>query len=499
MKVSTRVIVYVIGNALITIAMVVAAATSGGGGHVLYLSALTALCSSPLLWLDRLNGRYLLLASFTPLYFLLFGMLELVQLLTGNAADGDREGVGLSVTEWGLLLGLVCFLAGYLAAARGRSAAAGRLGDWPQLSVLIVGLALWLSGTAALIYYQVFLAPDKTAASAGHGLAVMGPTLTFFVMLGNLVGHLGLLILAYGYARYGTPSWLLVAVLMLAAQFVTAFLTNIRGEAVTPFALLVISLMLIRNKLPATWLAVAIVSVGLMVPILGAYRAAVTGGGISRKEALDNIEKVIKLVEAYQERTAGTGRGPQTLFHRAYLKGNVELIITRTGVDVPFQSGGTLLPIPLAFIPRLLYPDKPDIPVGLLFNHQFFPRDPVSEDTYISPSGIGELYWNFGWPGLVIGMSLMGALMGYVGRKCDLSEEVSVTRILVQLATVQCLCVGFEGAMSVSYILWLRSIGVIGLMQLLLARRGAPAALSVPVTLGARTERRGPRFQNVMP
>jgi len=86
------------------------------------------------------------------------------------------------------------------------------------------------------------------------------------------------------------------------------------------------------------------------------------------------------------------------------------------------------------------------------------------------PSTLGELYWNFGWPGLVAGMLLVGTLLGFVGAKCNFSEHVSVTRMLVLLATVQYLCIGFEGAMSVAYILWLRSLGAVGILHLVFAR-----------------------------
>jgi hypothetical protein len=124
--------------------------------------------------------------------------------------------------------------------------------------------------------------------------------------------------------------------------------------------------------------------------------------------------------------------------------------------------------IPLAFVPRLIWPDKPDVPTGQLFNHEIIQGEVA--DTYISPSHLGELYWNFGWPGLLSGMLSIGAILGFVAAKCSLAERTSVTRLLILLATVQYLCWGFEGVMSVSYISWMRSLAAIGLLHMLLAK-----------------------------
>jgi hypothetical protein len=96
-----------------------------------------------------------------------------------------------------------------------------------------------------------------------------------------------------------------------------------------------------------------------------------------------------------------------------------------------------------------------------------------SDDTYISPSHFGELYWNFGWPGIVGGMLLIGMLLGFVAVRCSLASGQSVTRMLVFLTTVRYVCLGFEGSISVAYVTWLRSLAVIALLHLLLARKSS--------------------------
>jgi hypothetical protein len=333
---------------------------------------------------------------------------------------------------------------------------------------------VWVAGSVAILYLQIYVFPEKTAEASRRGLSSMGPALTFAVMLGNLIAPLGMLILTYGYARFRTTLWFAVIIGLVFAQLMIGFVADVRGQALLPPVLIVVALTLVDNKLPKAWLLGSLVGLVVFFPILSAYRGAIIGErGLSKEAAVQNLSKVIDIVLAYRDPEGGQDQhsGRSMFFERMSVKDNVERVFTKTGVDVPFQQGITLAAIPLAFVPRLILPDKFDVPTGLLFNRTFYPDG--DGNTYISPSGLGELYWNFGWPGLVTGTLFIGTLLGFVSTKCSLAERASVTRMLVLLATVQYLCLGFEGAMSIAYISWLRCLGAIGILHLLFARVAA--------------------------
>jgi hypothetical protein len=495
---SKRLAIWLIANLCFVMLVTIAAAQRGGDERVLYLGALFALCSTPILCFDRFNGPYVLLAILAPFYFVLFGMLDFLGVLFG--AYPPSTAAGADMAEWGILLGMLCILLGYFAGVRlaRRRRTERRAVDWPHSFILTVGLAVWIIGSMAILYLMIFVITEKTAEAARRGLASMGPLLTFVVLLGNLMAPLGMLILTYGYARFRTTLWLVVVVGLIFGQLAIGFVTDVRGMALLPPILIVVALTLMDNKLPKAWILAALVSLVVLFPILSAYRTAISGDrGLSREAAVNNLSKVIDLVLAYRDTAAEQpGQlGRSSFFERMSIKGNIDLIVTHAGADVPFQKGHTLAAIPLAFVPRLVSPDKIDVPTGQLFNHTFFKGD---DDTYISPSHLGEWYWNFGWPGLVGGMLLSGALLGFVATKCSLAEHASVTRMLVLLATVQYLCIGFEGAVSVSYISWLRSLGAIGILHLLFARvasvrrQGSEPSDPQPVPVAI------PRFPNIM-
>ncbi len=463
--------------------LIVAFASMGqgdAGANVAYVCLLFALCSAPIMLLDSLHGRYVLLAIFMAFYFLFFGMLDFLRIVLGvETADTSGSGAGMSATEWCILCGGVCLWIGYLAGAHlpRREQRQLVVADWPQKTILAAGAALWIVGYATTIYLQVFIFPEKTIAATARGFAELSPGMIFLIMLGNLLAPLATLILSYGYARSRTLWWLGIILFVIAAQVAIAFVTDIRGLALMPVAMVIVALTLTRNKVPVTWIVASILGAGVVFPILSAYRVVISGQrGMTRTQAARNLGKVVDTVLAYRAKLSQDSRaggeengGGQTLFERASLKANVERALESTGVDVPFQEGRTFVAIPLAFIPRLVWPDKPSASTGQLFNRAFYPGG--SPDTYISPSNLGELYWNFGWPGVLIGLPLIGALLGFIAQKCNLSEHLSVTRVLVLLATVYYLCWGFEGAMDVSYVSWMRSLAAIGLLHLLFARR----------------------------
>ena len=175
------------------------------------------------------------------------------------------------------------------------------------------------------------------------------------------------------------------------------------------------------------------------------------------------------------------------------------MIVARTGNDVKYQDGHTLVPLLGVFIPRLIWPAKPDVATGRVMNREFNVSD--QEETYISPSHLGELYWNFGWPGAVVGMSVIGVLLGYLGRWCDLSHATNLTRILVLVGTIQLLVLGFESAIVPQYSVWIRSLLGVGLLHWVFARtvNGSREVNSNDSRLIPIPRHTAPLFPNLLP
>jgi hypothetical protein len=442
------------------------AAAIGGAPNprLLYVALLFALCASPVLSARKLNDRYALYTIFLVIYFVSFGMLDVIHLLEPGGAAGTE--VLLSTAELLILLSGGAFVIGYQYAAKRmerRGVSKFVADDWPMKTLLTVGLILWAGGTLATWYWNIQL----TVRSLEVNYASEG--ITTLLMLGRYAQPLGILVLAYAYVISRSKLLWILIIAVVVLQVMLGFVSNTKSGAMLGGILVIMTSYLVRGKVPKSWLLVGLFFITFAFPIFMAYRAVVVGErGLTNAEAAQNFGQVLEL--AIQGQKQKSQEGSASFFDRSSVKDAVELIVRRVGVDVPYQHGHTLSPVLTAFIPRILWPDKPDVQTGLLLNEQFHIAEAV---VYLSPSHLGELYWNFGWPGALIGMLLLGALLGWINSLCDLSMVTSVSRVLILAITIFEAGVRFEGSIAGEYEVWIRSIAGILIMHAVFARRGS--------------------------
>jgi hypothetical protein len=87
--------------------------------------------------------------------------------------------------------------------------------------------------------------------------------------------------------------------------------------------------------------------------------------------------------------------------------------VTRSGL----QLGDSLRTLEYAFIPRIIWPQKPIVSRGAWFTTYIgmAPR-PQEATSSTGMTAFGEWYWNFGIPGEIAGMFLIGILLGGLWR-----------------------------------------------------------------------------------
>jgi hypothetical protein len=68
-----------------------------------------------------------------------------------------------------------------------------------------------------------------------------------------------------------------------------------------------------------------------------------------------------------------------------------------------------------AFVPRVLWPDKPTVTRGAWFSSYLGLYDTEADaTTAIGMTAAGELYWNFGIIGVLVGMIAIGCALGFL-------------------------------------------------------------------------------------
>jgi len=309
---------------------------------------------------------------------------------------------------------------------------------------------------------------------------------------------LGLLIVAYAYTISRSFFLTLITIALACFQVVLGFASDTKGGAMSAGIMVIVTGFLVKGKIPKSWAIAGALFIVVAFPIFQAHRTIVVGErGLSNADTAQNIGKALQLSIEGQKRTEAAHA--ESFFQRSSVKSAVEMIVAKTGNEVRYQHGYTLIPLATSFIPRIIWPDKLDVQTGLLMDKEF--QVTGTGEVYISPSHLGELYWNFGWPGALVGMFLLGTLLGWINGLCDMSAGSSVTRLLILAITIYQVGVRFEGSIASEYAVWIRSVVGILIMHRLFARRRATRAAdssSSSRKVATSTDAASPKFQNLL-
>ena len=461
-------------NVLFCLLLLVGAAAGGGSIAVLpYVTLLFALCSSALPFIEKANDAFAVLGVTAAIYFVTFGMLDAVSMFSPPTAAGDRGGF-LTPGEIVILIGVSMLIAGFhLATAllKPKGSPSSRK-EWPMTTLLVLGLLLWSAGCGANLYRALILLADNSNAAAKAGFSELGIWLTSLLILIQVyAGPLGIVLLAYWWTNGKRRLGGLLILGVIVCQFAVGWMVDTKSVALSAPLIILLTRFFAAGRVPVKMLLAAILAASMTFPILAAKRVIMNEANLSKLEALSHtgeiLARAVKNTDEY--RTNKYGSPTTTFLERSTDKGAVEIFAREIGVTHPFKMGETLEPLLYTFVPRVIWSTKPGANSAQTFNREFhISADP---DTYISPTHMGELYWNFGFSGVIIGMLISGALIGWVGVRFDQSKQKSLTGVLVVMVTVYVLVFGRGGSIGNEYVVWIRSLALIGVLHILFARR----------------------------
>ena len=118
-------------------------------------------------------------------------------------------------------------------------------------------------------------------------------------------------------------------------------------------------------------------------------------------------------------------------------------------------DGSSLLQIPAALTPRALWPGKPQ-PLDNLVAEYLYPGAVAGTPITMQ----GELYWNFGMPGVALGSLLIGALMGWSMTLLFRRDLLSLVTYAILYASVYALLTRALGTMTANTFIALVGAGI---------------------------------------
>ena len=247
-----------------------------------------------------------------------------------------------------------------------------------------------------------------------------------FLFLGMFGGMLQwgcmAVLLAFAFSSASLRSTLSMRLLFaagVAIYVLAAFLGEESSKSNTMLALLPAIVFLSGRKQGYKWIPT--VGILLLVLYLGIVAPAVnTSRSIQQGDSYDRIMVGLRSSSPFY-----TGE-PLTLSLENQFDGLMERLfeipqvtgfmvgeVSRSGL----QLGSTMKDLYYAFIPRIIWPEKPPVSRGGWFTTYLgMARSEAEAVTSTGMTTVGEWYWNFGVAGVAVGMFLTGALLSGLWR-----------------------------------------------------------------------------------
>jgi hypothetical protein len=122
-------------------------------------------------------------------------------------------------------------------------------------------------------------------------------------------------------------------------------------------------------------------------------------------------------------------------FHRQFEPLPVGFIVHEVR-EGGFMMGGTMGYVFYMFVPRILWPEKPVVTRGNWFTYYLgFSDSPAWATSSTGQTAQGELYWNFGLAGVIIGMFFIGSFLGALWRVAGEDPHRQPVRMTLYVST----------------------------------------------------------------
>lgn len=223
----------------------------------------------------------------------------------------------------------------------------------------------------------------------------------------------------YGYALY--TIWLLtmpykrgrlvIWLLMLFIEIAFGLFSGWKGFIIPLIAIPLLLYHYLRRRLfirqILRWaVIVVVILIFVIFPLINNYRSAFheMAGYTSVHRALSAWSRALSSFQESQL-VSTASNSIRSLMNRFVGLDSFSIIIA----NPKYQRGRTLTLFFIAFIPRFLWSEKPVLDVGRKFAVEYW-NQPVNVQNSRAPTAIGELYWNFGLIGVLIGMFILGVI-----------------------------------------------------------------------------------------
>ncbi len=356
------------------------------------------------------------------------------------------------------VVGYLCFVAGY-ATLFTRTAPSRTLDLRPNglSGVLIFGVLGWI-GQIAMTYQGRFMYAHTGAPSAALStVQVLAPLFYYGWFQAWYLFWSG----------WNTPLRRALLVLLFIPMTGSVFVGHVGSKmvAILLTAMPALAFWYARRAFPwKTIAAITLAGVFVVFPIYNNYR-----NQSPRLDTLERLERTLREARRWDSETY-LQNSTSAFMRRMAVITSVAAILRDVPRSVDFKYGETLVLAPISIlIPRFVWPDKPNIAIGGEFGRTFHLASWLGEGTYIAATIVGELYWNFHVPGVVIGMFLFGGALRWYYQRYGTGPWNDPVRKSIYVALLVSI-MHFEGNLAVLIGNWVKTLSILLLLLFVLRR-----------------------------
>jgi hypothetical protein len=266
---------------------------------------------------------------------------------------------------------------------------------WAALGLISLGWVFYLAG-------QFGLLPDRVGSGFVGGFS----DATLY----------GSAILTIAFLRHRSRAALILLCVLVPMTSGFNFFTGYKTLVLTPPAMVALAWIVYQRRIHMRWMILGLAALLLLYPAAQFYREVIlvrntrTLSDVARNpgpafDALSDFMSSNRGAVYLADGLHATGRRLDGVGHAA-------VIMRDTPDVVPFQNGWTLGLIPLTYVPRVIWPEKPTITISAWIVDMYRFRGERIESS-IGPTWAGEFYLNFGVWGVIGGMLFLGILIRF--------------------------------------------------------------------------------------
>jgi hypothetical protein len=433
--------------------------------------------------------RHRLMLIFVACYYLIFGMADFLDILGVNdefLLGANRylksPNVIMTKSDWVVITGILSFIFGYYVVSRRYANRKSGVfaEDWNPKLILAMGFVFWVSGFMVIVVYDMTVTPmhiPRTVLGLPIGIA---SNLKLFC-------YLGILMISYLAIKGYRPMILRpLLFLIIILQFLFGFIADSKETSYFAPTLLICGMFYIRGTINKKFIAIALLTFIPYFLLFNIYRGSVLQAtDLNRKKAVASFDKnASRVLEAASKQTNVVGKSLGALKQRIDGKVYIDIIVNGTDSGrVQFLDGKTLMYVLTAFIPRMFWPEKPDMSTGQMFNKAFQLSE--SRFTFVPTTQLGELYWNFGFTGVIAGMVCIGMIFGLLSSMLGGGGEMTLMRFLLLLLATYFLAVRFEVNLALQYPIFVRLLVLLTIIHTIVGFLGFHQRIDKKTTLVA--------------